>query len=184
MNQKIRSFSDFLDGIVVVDLGAVGQDDRTKNMLVVVFLNLFYEHMLKIEEAVPWEQSPAALRGYHFARGRGRQHHAIRVRRFEARALARAGIWRRGGGACLAIPFALQDRSRKLWRAVADLVVQQVRNITVRELESVGLTRVDTGIVDRIKTLACHECLYKTFDVGGEFMRATPFYELFQLPPP
>jgi DNA phosphorothioation-dependent restriction protein DptH len=43
---KILPFSSFLDGVVVIDLGAVGQDDRTKNMLVAIFLNLFYEHML------------------------------------------------------------------------------------------------------------------------------------------
>ena len=49
-HKDVIPFSEFLDGIVVIDLSQVGQDDKTKNMLVVIFLNLFYEHMLKIEK--------------------------------------------------------------------------------------------------------------------------------------
>ena len=37
----VNPFSEFLDGVVVLDLAEVGQDDKTKNMLVVIFLNLF-----------------------------------------------------------------------------------------------------------------------------------------------
>ena len=39
-------FDKFLDGVVVVSLDALGQDDRSKNMLVAVMLNMFYENML------------------------------------------------------------------------------------------------------------------------------------------
>ena len=37
----------FLDGVVVISLDAFGQDDRSKNMLVAVMLNMFYENMLR-----------------------------------------------------------------------------------------------------------------------------------------
>ena len=47
---KIQPFSDYLDGVVVVDLAALGQNDNTKNILVVLFLNLFYENMLKLKK--------------------------------------------------------------------------------------------------------------------------------------
>ena len=45
---KCVPFDAFLDGVVVVSLDALGQDDRSKNMLVAVMLNMFYENMLRI----------------------------------------------------------------------------------------------------------------------------------------
>jgi DNA phosphorothioation-dependent restriction protein DptH len=55
------SFDKFLDGVVVVSLDALGQDDRSKNMLVAVMLNMFYENMLKsTEAAVPRYRSAAS----------------------------------------------------------------------------------------------------------------------------
>ena len=32
--------------------------------------------------------------------------------------------------------------------------------------------------MERVKSLEVHECLFKTLDVPGRFMRGTPFYEL------
>lgn len=40
-------FDKFLDGVVVISLDSLGQDDRSKNMLVAVMLNMFYENMLR-----------------------------------------------------------------------------------------------------------------------------------------
>ena len=40
-------FDSFLDGVVVIALSKLGQDDRSKNMLVAIMLNMFYERMLK-----------------------------------------------------------------------------------------------------------------------------------------
>ena len=48
--QKIITFGEFLDGVVVIDLSQLGQDDRTKNVIVALFLNLFYEYMIKTEK--------------------------------------------------------------------------------------------------------------------------------------
>jgi DNA phosphorothioation-dependent restriction protein DptH len=46
--ESIAKSGDFLKGVVVIALNELGQDDRTKNMLVAILLNVFYEHMLKI----------------------------------------------------------------------------------------------------------------------------------------
>ena len=56
--------------------------------------------------------------------------------------------------------------------------VHKVPNLSVKDLVGIGLTEVDQSTVDRVKGLANHQCLYKTFDVAGEVIRATPFYEL------
>src|SRR3546814_3553273 len=44
---KTVPFDAFLDGVVVIALDALGQDDHSKNMLVAVMLNMFYENMLR-----------------------------------------------------------------------------------------------------------------------------------------
>ena len=50
--------------------------------------------------------------------------------------------------------------------------------MTARELEAIGLNRVPTSTVEQIKTLDVHECLYKTFDVPGRFIRSWPFHAI------
>jgi DNA phosphorothioation-dependent restriction protein DptH len=45
---KTVPFDQFLDGVVVISLDALGQDDRSKNMLVALMLNMFYENMLRL----------------------------------------------------------------------------------------------------------------------------------------
>jgi hypothetical protein len=56
--------------------------------------------------------------------------------------------------------------------------IHNVSNINVRELESIGITKADNEMVTRIRSLQKHECLFKTLDVNGDFIRATPFYNL------
>lgn len=58
--------------------------------------------------------------------------------------------------------------------------VHKVPNVTVRELEGIGLTGVNSNMVDTIKELNCHECLFKTLGVDGKVIRATPFFELMK----
>ena len=52
--------------------------------------------------------------------------------------------------------------------------------MTVKELEGIGLTGVSSDVVDTIKSLNCHECLFKTLGVDGKVIRATPFFELMK----
>ena len=177
---QVQSFSQFLDGIVVVDLGAVGQDDRTKNMLVVVFLNLFYEHMLKIEKKPFLGQDPRL----RYVDTMLLVDEADNIMQYEFDVLKRILLQGRefGVGVVLASQYLSHFKTahENYAEPLLTWFLHKVPNITIRELENIGLTRIDTGLVDRIKTLACHECLYKTYDVGGEFMRATPFFELIQ----
>ena len=57
--------------------------------------------------------------------------------------------------------------------------IHKVPNITAQELSALGLVGSSlTAHTDRIRTLALHECLYKTHDIGGEFISGTPFYKL------
>ena len=56
--------------------------------------------------------------------------------------------------------------------------VHKVPNVTRKELQSIGLSTVSPSIIERVKSQEVHQCLYKTLDVPGRFMRGRAFYEI------
>lgn len=56
--------------------------------------------------------------------------------------------------------------------------IHKVPNVSARDLQSIGLSRVAASTVEMVKTLDVHHCFYKTLDVPGRFMRAAPFHEV------
>ncbi len=175
---RVEPFSAFLDGVVVVDLASVGQDDRTKNMLVVVFLNMFYEHMLKIQKREFLGKNPQV----RFVDTLLLVDEADNIMKYEFDVLRKVLLQGRefGVGVLLASQYLSHFRTanENYLEPLLTWFVHKVPNVTVKDLQSVGLSGVDQSYVDRIKNLAQHECLYKTLGVSGSFMRGTPFYEL------
>ena len=55
--------------------------------------------------------------------------------------------------------------------------IHKVPNVTTSELSALGLTATAVEMAERIKILGNHQCLYKSFDSPGEFIRGYPFYE-------
>ena len=43
---------------------------------------------------------------------------------------------------------------------------------------ALGLASSAAEVAERVKTLANHQCLYKSFDSPGQIIRGRPFYEL------
>jgi predicted nucleic acid-binding Zn ribbon protein len=56
--------------------------------------------------------------------------------------------------------------------------VHKVPNVSVKELEALGLTEVDEGMVQKIKNLSCHYCLYKGLGSPGTIIKGVPHYVL------
>jgi hypothetical protein len=57
--------------------------------------------------------------------------------------------------------------------------IHKVPNIRPQELSALGLSD-SIGLpqlAERIRSLGVHECLYKTHDVQGEFIKGAPFYK-------
>ncbi len=173
-------FSDFIDGVVVLDLSAVGADDKAKNMLVAIFLNLFYEHMLRIEKK-EFIGSDPQLR---FIDTMLLVDEADNIMKYEFDVLKRILLQGRefGVGVLLASQYLshFKTNHENYLEPLKTWFIHQVPNITVKQLEAIGLTNVSIETVDTIKSLNKHECLYKTFDVHGKIIRAKPFYELIK----
>lgn len=175
---KIMPFEEFMDGVVVIKLKSLGQDDNSKNLLVVILLNFFYEYMLKLEKK-PFLGVDPQLR---FISSMLLVDEADSIMKYEFDVLRKVLLQGRefGVGVLLSSQYLSHFR-RPENNYIENLLtwfIHNVSNVNVRELESIGITKADNEMVARIRSLQKHECLFKTLDVNGDFIRATPFYKL------
>lgn len=170
-------FGAFFDGVVVISLDALGQDDQTKHMLVAFMLNMFYEHMLRIPKR-PYVGSSPQLRvvdSYLLV------DEADNIMRYEFDVLRKILLQGRefGVGVILASQYLKHFRAgaTDYREPLLSWFIHKVPNITAQELSAIGLTGPATQMADRIRQLENHQCLYKTFDVPGEMVTGVPFYK-------
>lgn len=171
-------FDEFLDGVVVVSLDALGQDDRSKNMLVAVMLNMFYENMLRTPKR-PFLGSDPQLRAidsYLLV------DEADNIMRYEFDVLRKLLLQGRefGTGVILASQYLrhFKVNATDYREPLLSWFIHKVPNVTPAELSALGLTGSAAELAERVKSLQVHQCLYKSFDVPGEVVRGLPFFEL------
>jgi len=171
-------FDEFLDGVVVISLDALGQDDRSKNMLVAVMLNMFYENMLRTPKR-PFIGNDPQLRvidSYLLV------DEADNIMRYEFDVLRKLLLQGRefGTGVILASQYLrhFKVNATDYREPLLSWFIHKVPNVTPAELSALGLTGNAGELAERIKSLQVHECLYKSFDAPGEVIRGLPFYEL------
>ena len=175
---ETQSFDTFLDGVVVISLDALGQDDRSKNMLVAVMLNMFYENMLRTPKR-PFIGSDPQLRAvdsYLLV------DEADNIMRYEFDVLRKLLLQGRefGTGVILASQYLrhFKVNATDYREPLLSWFVHKVPNVTPAELSALGLTGGAAEMAERVKSLQVHQCLYKSFDVPGEVVRGLPFFEL------
>jgi hypothetical protein len=172
------NFGTFLDGIVVLALGDLGQDDQTKNMLVAVMLNMFYEHMLTIPKR-PYAGADPQLRvvdSFLLV------DEADNILKFEFDVLRKLLLQGRefGVGVILASQYLRHFKTpgTDYREPLLSWFIHKVPNVTAQELSALGMVDDLPALVDEIKRLQVHQCLFKTVGVPGEIVRATPFFEM------
>lgn len=173
-------FDKFLDGVVVVSLDALGQDDRSKNMLVAVMLNMFYENMLKTQKR-PFLGTDPQLRvidSYLLV------DEADNIMRYEFDVLRKLLLQGRefGVGVILASQYLRHFKvgATDYREPLLTWCIHKVPNATAAELGALGLVSDLGEMSERVKSLPNHHCLYKSFDAPGEVIRGLPFYELMR----
>lgn len=179
----IASFDRFLDGAVVVDLSVVGQDDRSKNVIVAIMLNLFYENMLRLPKR-PYAGTNPQLRvldSFLLV------DEADSIMRYEFDVLRKVLLQGRefGVGVILASQYLGHFKSgpTDYREPLLTWFIHQVPNLTPQELSGLGLSTDLAQLAERVRTLQRHQCLYKSFGVPGEIIRGLPFYELLRREP-
>jgi len=174
------SFDDFANGIVVIDLASLGQDDHTKNMLVAIMLNLFYEHMLRIKKRpyVGDAKKRRVIDSFLLV------DEADNIMRYEFDVLRKVLLQGRefGVGVILASQYLKHFKAggTDYRDPLLSWFIHKVPNITGQELAALGLTSNVSQLAERIKTLGLHECLYKTVGIDGEIVKGKPFFELLK----
>lgn len=171
-------FDKFFDGVVVISLDSMGQDDKSKNMLVAIMLNMFYENMLRTPKR-PFVGSDPQLRAidsYLLV------DEADNIMRYEFDVLRKLLLQGRefGAGVILASQYLKHFKAgaTDYREPLLTWFIHKVPNATPAELSALGLTSDLADLSERIKTLPNHHCLYKSFDVSGEVIRGLPFFEL------
>jgi DNA phosphorothioation-dependent restriction protein DptH len=175
---KIQSFDSFLDGVVVIDLAALGADDKAKNVLVAIMLNMFYEHMLRIEKR-PYLGADPQLRAVDSFL---LVDEADNIMKYEFDVLKKLLLQGRefGVGVILSSQYLSHFKSgaTNYRDPLLTWFIHKVPNITPNELQSIGMTTQPASVADRVRALQVHSCLYKSYDGSVEFMEGTPFWKL------
>jgi len=179
--EQVIPFSEFLDGIVVLDLSAVGADDRTKNMLVAIFLNLFYEHMLKLEKKEFIGNEPTL----RFIDSILLVDEADNIMKYEFDVLKKILLQGRefGVGVLLASQYLshYKTKNENYMEPLLSWFIHKVPQINASDLEKIGITSANAELANQVRSLECHQCLYKSLKVDGQIIRANPFFELVAL---
>ena len=172
-----RPFDEFFSGVTVIDLAALGIGDKERNMLLVLFLNLYYEYMINLEKR-PYVGKDPQLR---FIDSMLLVDEADNVMKYNFDVLRQVLLQGRefGVGVLLASQYLSHFRTRETDYSEPLLTwfIHKVPNVSPGDLRSIGLNRVTASTVEAVKTLDVHHCFYKTLDVPGRFMRAAPFHE-------
>ena len=171
-------FDRFFSGVTVVDLAELGVGEKERNMLVVLFLNFYYEYMINLEKRPYLGTDPQC----RFIDSLLLVDEADNIMKYNFDVLRQILLQGRefGVGVVLASQFLSHFRTREMdyTEPLLTWFVHKVPNVTARELQSIGLSRVTSSIIERVKSLEVHECLFKTLDVQGRFMRGRPFYDI------
>jgi hypothetical protein len=172
------SFEQFFDGVVVISLSTLGQDNKSKNMVVAIMLNLFYEYMLTLPKR-PYRGSNPQLRtldSYLLV------DEADNIMKYEFDVLRTILLQGRefGVGVLLASQYLKHFKSgaTDYREPLLTWFIHKVPNVTPQELSALGLPATASQLAERVKQLPNHHCLYKTFDIAGSEVAATPFYQL------
>ncbi|WP_422472615.1 ATP-binding protein [Endozoicomonas sp. ALB032] len=178
---KIIPFNEFLDGVVVISLDALGQDDRSKNMLVAIMLNMFYENMLKTPKR-PFVGVNPQLRvvdSYLLV------DEADNIMRYEFDVLRKLLLQGRefGVGVVLASQYLSHFKAgaTDYKEPLLTWFIHKVPNVTPNELKALGITADQlTDKAEQVKAMKNHHCLYKTFDHSGGSIKGMPFFKLLE----
>jgi hypothetical protein len=166
--------------VVVISLDALGQDDQAKNLVVAIMLNLFYDNMLRIQKRPFYGTNPQRRVIDSFLL----VDEADNIMQYEFDVLRKVLLQGRefGVGVILASQYLshFKARATDYREMLLTWLVHKVPNVLPTELNALGLVGNQSQVAERIKALALHECMFKTFDVPGEFEMGVPFYRMIR----
>lgn len=176
---KTIDFKDFFDQSVVLSLGGIAGNDKNLKMVMIFFLNMYREYMLGVKKSEFINSNGYQLRkidSYLLI------DEANLIMEYELPVLQDILLKGREFGIGIILSSQYLSHFKKsgtnYMEPLLTWFVHKVPNVSIRELKALGLTQVDEGIINKIKNLECHYCLYKSLDSPGTFIKGTPHYLL------
>ncbi len=171
------------ESLVVLNLHAIGRDDRLKNSLVALFLNHYYEYMLNLRRWDFQGDDPELRRLNSFLVIDEAKN--IMPKKFRALGTILREGRDFGVGVVLASQY-LNDfkttgaNAENYAEPLRTWFIHNVPNVTQRQLSDRGLPDATNEDADEIKRLAKHHSYYKSLDYEGKIIRNIPFFELLE----
>lgn len=167
------------DSVLVLAVSDLGADDNLKTALITLFLNKYYEYMLRLEK---WPFEGAAPHQLRRLNSFVLVDEATNVMHHEFPVLNQLLLQGRefGVGVILASQYVSHFRvgQTNYGETLLTKVVHKVPTTSVAELKSFGIPSATTSMASRVPTLAVHQALCETLGVDARFMRGTPYFEL------
>jgi len=172
------SFTDLLDNTVnVLALNQLGGDDAMKNSLVVLFLNKYYEYMLKLKRWDFQGEDPQLRQLNSFLI----VDEAQNIMRFNFPVLDSILLQGRqmGTGVILSSQYLSHFKTSEFdyAQSLRTWFIHKVPAIKARELIARGLPEATPQDAAGIQTLEKHQAYYSSLNVSGRFIHGEPFYE-------
>jgi DNA phosphorothioation-dependent restriction protein DptH len=172
-------FGDMLhDTVLVVDLKSLGVDQDTKNALVALFLNQYFEHMQGLTRW-PYQGSQPQLRRLNSFLV---VDEAINIMKYRFEVLENLMLQGRefGVGVILSSQYLthFEQPGTNYGEPLRTWFIHKVPQVTQRNLASIGLPTATQQDANRISELGLHEVYYSSLGYPGRFVRCTPYWEM------
>lgn len=178
--ERLKSFEDLMDGsVVVVALDKLGTDSDAKNALVALFLNLYYEYMLRSTKW-PFEGHDPQLRTINSFLLVDEAHNIMNYEFPIVESLLLQGR-EFGFGVVLASQYLnhFNQRNTNYGEPLRSWFIHRVPHVREQELRKLGIVEeASAETADRISSLENHQSFVSTFGVDGRVMQDRPFYAL------
>jgi hypothetical protein len=178
---SLESFESLLnDNVLVVSLSDLGTDQRMKNALVVLFLNQYYDFMLRQKK---WNfvtnEDGVQLRTLNSFL---LVDEATNIMQYEFQVLMNLMLQGRefGTGVILASQYLSHFKAGQsnYGQPLLTWFIHKVPSVTKQQLLTLGITSASDDMAAMIPKLEPHQALYRSLGIPGKFVRGEPFYEL------
>jgi DNA phosphorothioation-dependent restriction protein DptH len=175
---QVVDFGEFLEGVTVLQLNMLGANQQLKNSLVVFFLSLFYDFMIRLAKA-PFAGTDPQLR---FIEAMLLVDEADNIMKYDFEILRQILQEGRefGVGVLLASQYLSHFRrgDYDYREPLLTWFVHRVPDVSQKEVQGLGLAIADAETVARIKTLEKHEYFCTTLGESGTFAAGRTFWEM------
>jgi len=167
--------------VVTVNLAALENDQNLKNALVALFLNQYYEYMLRLTKW-PVRETPdanlRALNSYLLV------DEATNIMKYKFDVLSQILLQGRefGVGVMLSSQFLTHFEVSGVDYAepLRSWFIHKVPNVTKQQLARLGIPNASDADAQRISQMGIHEAYYVSEGFEGKFIKGNPFYSLIK----